>query len=275
MTKSDFMLGHEPLEQRPNIRKELARIRMDPLNPLLKALGYERTNIVSNDFSRYVDAYWFYYLSMDRYLREMSIAARYSRGPYWVRKSGGKQRYTASQRRLAKEYSATAKFLEFDLTNCLIHTRILLDRSISISRRFLFFKCLPSFSSFSNHKKFFVNLSEPFGDHEKYAEYIRNNTDWFDMPIKALRDKFVVHSSPRHMRFLGYPFGGFELDLNIILPDSDDNEKKFSRVKVIRLNVLRMSYDIEQFLKWFNEYGLRVIEDSTQQTTPTDGKHHR
>jgi len=262
MTKFDFLLGHEPLEQRPNISKELARIRKDPLDHLLKALGYDGIQVVSNDLTRYVDAYWFYYLSMDRYVREMSIAARYSRGPHWVRKSGGKQRYTDSQRKLAKEYNGIAKFLEFDLANCLIHTRILLDRTIALSRQFLSLKRLPSFSSFNDHKKFFAKLSEPFGQDEGYAEYIRNNTDWFDMPIKTVRDKFVVHSAPKHMRFLGYPFGGFELDLNIILPDAGDGEKSFSKVKVIRVNVLRMSYDIEEFLKWFNEYGLRAIKDS-------------
>ncbi|NVM23058.1 MAG: hypothetical protein HWN68_14905 [Desulfobacterales bacterium] len=263
MTKFDFLLGHEPLEQRLNIRKELTRIRKDPLDQFLKALGYDTIRVFSNDLTRYVDAYWFYYLSMDRYLREMSIAARYSRGPEWVRRSGGKQRYTDSQRKLAKEYNAIARFLEFDLTNCLIHTRILLDRMIALSRRFLSFKRLPSFSSFNGHKKFFAKLSEPFGEYEEYAEYIRNNTDWFDMPIKAVRDKFVVHSAPKHMRFLGYPSDGYELDLNIILPDAGDCEKPFSKVKVIRVNVLRMSYDIEEFLKWFNDYGLRAIENST------------
>jgi hypothetical protein len=262
MTKFNFLLGHEPLQQRPNIRKELARIRQDPLVQLLKVLGYEGMHVVSNELARYVDAYWFYYFSMDRYLYEMSIAARYSKGPRRVRESGGKQRYTDSQRKLAKQYNAIAKFLEFDLTNCLIHTRILLDRTIALSKRFLFFKRLPSFSSFNDHKKFFARLSEPFGEHEEYAEYIRNNTNWFDMPIKMVRDKFIVHCAPKHMRFLGYPSDGYELDLNIILPDVGNGEKP-PKAKVIRVNVLRMSYDIEEFLKWFNEYGLRAIEDST------------
>jgi len=263
MTRFDFVLGHEPFEKRLNMRKELARIGEDPLIRLLKALGYDGIHAFSNELSRYVDAYWFYYLSMDRYLREMSIAARYSKGPKWVHKSGGRQKYTDSQRKLAKEYNAIAKFLEFDLTNCLIHTRILLDRTIALSRRFLSFKRLPSFSSFSNHKKFFARMSEPFGVHEEYAEYIRKNTDWFDMPIKVVRDKFVVHSAPKHMRFLGYPSGGYELDMNIIVPDAGDVEKPLSKVKMIRVNILRMSYDTEGFLKWFNEYGLRAIKDGT------------
>ena len=262
MEKIDYLLGHEPIKKRPNIRKELARIRENPLEKLLLLLGYDGAHIISNDFTRYVDAYWFYYLSMDRYLREMSIATRYSKGPYYVRQSGGKQKYTDSQRKLASEHKAISRFLEFDLTNCLIHTRILLDRTIALSRQFFSHKRLPSFSSFNKHKKFFINLSEPFGDNEEYAKYIRDNTDWFEMPIKEVRDKFVTHSAPKHMRFLGYPDGGYELDLSIILP-TGDGKKDFSKVNVIRINVLRMSYDIENFLKWFNEYGIHTLKEKT------------
>ena len=60
------------------------------------------------------------------------------------------------------------------------------------------------------------------------------------------------------MRFLGYPNGGFELDLNIILPAAADGEKPFSKVKFLRVNALRLSYDIREFLTWFNDYGLLV-----------------
>ncbi|MHC4398192.1 MAG: hypothetical protein ACYTG0_00775 [Planctomycetota bacterium] len=256
-----FLLGHEPLGRRANVRKELARIKKDPLQPLLAALGHDGIHVFTDDLTRYVQAYWFYYLSMDRYLCEMSVAARYSRGPAWVRRSGGKQKYTEAERKLADEYNATARFLEYDLVNCLIHTRILLDRTISISRRFLSFARLPSFTSFNDHKKFFLRLAEAFGQHEDYAEYIRTKTDWFEMPIKAVRDKFVVHASPKHMRFMGCPNGGYELDLNIHVPDAPDGEKPFSKIKVIRLNAVRMSYDIETFLLWFNAYGLAALKN--------------
>lgn len=263
MSDHDFLLGHKPLDIRPNIRKELARIRQNPLEPLLNALGYDGIHIVSDDLTRYVEAYWFYFLSLDRYLREMSIAARYTRGPKWIRRSGGTQKYTESDRKIANGYKAIAKFLEYDLVNCLIHTRILLDRTIAISRRFLAFTHLPSFTSFNEHKKFFSKLIGPFGKQDEYAEYIRTNTDWFEMPIKAVRDKFVVHSSPKHMRFLGYPWGGYELDLNIIIPNAPEGDKLFSNVKVIRINALRMSYDIDVFLQWFNDYGIRTLTNSS------------
>ena len=263
MADFDFLLGHEPLNRRPNVREETKRIRRDPLQPLLAALGYDRTRVVSDNMTRYIEAYGFYYLSMERYLREMSVAARYSRGPRWVLKSGGTQKYTLAERKLADEYNLIAKFLELDITNCVIHTRILLDRVISIARHFLPSNQQPSYTSFNNHKKFFLKLTEPFGQHEEYANYIREETDWFEMPIKAVRDKFVMHSAPKHMRFLGFPSGGYELDLSILLPDALDGEKLFSKVKVIRINALRMSYDIETFLTWFNDYGLMALKDGT------------
>ena len=259
--KSEFLLGHEPIGRRPNVARELERIRKDPLESLLKELAHDDAHIVSNDFTRYQEAYWFYSLSLDRYLSEMSIAARFSRGPTGVCRSGGTQRYTSAERKLADEHKRTGRFLEYDLVDCLIHSRILMDRTIALSRHFLTGHTLPSFTSFSEHRKFFAKLSTPFGDHEEYARFIRQHTNWFEMPLKFVRDKFVVHGAPKHMRFLGYPMGGFELDLNIMLPDAMDSERPFSRVKVIRVNALRLSYDIGEFLSWYNDYGIRSINE--------------
>jgi hypothetical protein len=179
-----FMIGHEPYGRRPNIRNELRRMRSDPLHELRLALGDDGHRILSDDLSRYADAYRFYYLSMERFLKAMSVAARYSRGPHWKRRSGGTQSFTKSDQRLAGEFRATGRFLELDLTNCLIHTRILLDRTIALSRTFLNVPGRrPSFTSFSEHKKFFLRLSGPYGEHDEYAKLIREETDWFEVPI--------------------------------------------------------------------------------------------
>jgi hypothetical protein len=229
MSKPDFLLGHEPIGSRINVRRELRRLSVDPMRPFLDVLGAEKFAILSSDKSRYEEAYWFYYLSLDRYLHEMSVAARYSKGPRWIR---GKARYTAREQSLADQYRKVAPFLEYDLVNCLIHSRILLDRVTGLARHFIKGKRLPSFTSFNDHKKFFLNLSEPYGAHEKYAQYIREQTGWFEMPLKAVRDKFVVHTGPKHMRFLGYPNGGWELDLSIILPDGDDPSKRSLRSSI-------------------------------------------
>lgn len=235
-------------------------MRNDPLHELLLALGDDGHRILSDDLSRYADAYRFYYLSMERFLKAMSVAARYSRGPHWKRRSGGTQGFTKSDQRLAGEFRATGRFLELDLTNCLIHTRILLDRTIALSRTFLNVPGRrPSFTSFSEHKKFFLRLSEPYGEHDEYAKLIGEETDWFEVPIKLARDKFAVHSAPKHMRFLGYPDGGFELDLCILVPDEPESEKPLAKVKLLRVNAMRMSLDVQKFLDRFSDYGRRAM----------------
>jgi hypothetical protein len=249
-----FIIGSAPLGRRPNVRRELARIRRDPLRKLLRVVGSDAPKILSDDQSRYEEAFLFYYLSLHRYLHGVSIAARYSnRGLRWVR------RYNLNERRLAEQYKRVRLFLAFDLVNCLLHSRILLDRVAALSRHFLQGQKLPSFTSFNDHKKFFIKLQQPYGKHEEYAEYIREHTTWFDMPLKEVRDKFVVHSSPKHMRFLGYPDGGYELHLNILLPDNPDADRFLENTKMITVNPLRLSYDINHFLKWFCRYGLASL----------------
>src|SRR5271166_3993264 len=137
MKKPEFMLGHDPIGCRPNVREELLRLRRDPLEQMLRFVRSGTPSIYSNDRTRYQAAYEFYCLSFARYLREMSVAARYAKGPQWVRRSGGTRKYSADQRRLAEQRNQVAPFLEYDLVNCVIHTRILLDRVAALSRSFL------------------------------------------------------------------------------------------------------------------------------------------
>ena len=253
--KSNFIFGNEPLGRRPNVRAELARIRRDPLQELLAVVGSGEPKLLSDDQSSYEEAFRFYYLSLYRYLHGVSVNARYEKGPRWVRK------YAVHERKLAQQYRRAAPFLAYDLVNCLLHSRILLDRVVALSRHFLHGQRLPSFTSFNDHKKFFMKLVQPYGEHEEYAEFIRKHTDWFDMPLKEVRDKFVVHSSPKHMRALGYPVPNeYELHLNIMLPDSNNAENPFAKMKIITVNPLRLSYDIESFLKWFCGYGLAALK---------------
>ena len=146
MEKPPFILGHDPIGGRPNVRARLRHIREDPLDPLLQVIDGGKVDLLSNQRTRYREAYWFYYLSLARYLPEMSIAARHSKGPQWVHGSGGTRKYTPSQRRLAQQYKQVAPFLEYDLVNCLIHSRILLDRIAGLSQSFLTGQRLPSSS---------------------------------------------------------------------------------------------------------------------------------
>jgi len=84
------------------------------------------------------------------------------------------------------------------------------------------------------------------------------------MPLKEVRDKFVVHSSPKHARFLVYPDGGYELDLNILVPASESGEKTSVNMRMIRVSALRLSHDVEAFLKWFCDYGLAALKKTSK-----------
>jgi hypothetical protein len=151
--------------------------------------------------------------------------------------------------------------LEFDFFNCLLHARILLDRTIALSRYFLKENNPPSFGSFSEQKKFFRRRKQPYGSHEEYADHIREKTDWFDMPLKIVRDKFLVHAGPKHMRVFGYPGRGREFGLTIVLPNSPNPDKPLERVKAIVVSIPELARDMESFLKWFCDYGLRMLKN--------------
>ena len=269
MGNDEFILDHEPITRRINVCRDLQRISKNPLEPLLELIGDNKVDILSNDVSRFLEAYWFYRLSFERYLTEMSIAARYMRGPYLVRCSGGAAKVTPTQRKLADQRRKIARFVKYDLVNCSIHSRVLLDRTIGLAHHFLIGKKLLSFISFDEHKKSFRR----FGNHGAYEDYIRTKTDWFEMPLKIVRDKFIVHASPKHMKCIGYPSGEWALDLDIILPNSEDPEKPLSKVRVIRVNALRLSLDIEAFLVWFSQYGVDLLRGDTYPSpTPDPGR---
>ena len=249
MAKSEFVLGHEAVGHKLNVRRELSRIRRDPLEAFLLVLGEDPHGIFSSDVSRYHDAYLNYFLAMRRFFENMSITYRYNSS---VRdKRGYRSKYTSHEQRISDKYRALRPYLEFDIVNCLLHTRILLDRVAGLSRRFLRLRQTPSFTSFSDHKKFFERQASPLTRHEDYADYLRNHTGWFEVPVKEVRDKFVVHAAPKHMRFVVRP-NNYEVELMIFLPDEKES---LARTTAIRVNPLRMSYDIEIFLNWFSAYG--------------------
>jgi hypothetical protein len=250
---ADFPLGHKPVGKRPNVRHEIARIKRDPIAPFFKHLNEVPDRWISSNFGRYNDAYRLYFLAVSRFLTNMSVVTRYMNGAYCTKKYGGK--YTPYERSIASRYREVAQYTEFDITNCLIHTRILLDRVASLSRRFITTGNMPSFTSFSDHKKFFQKHTEPFGKHEPYAAYIRDKTAWFEMPLKEVRDKYVVHSAPLHSRFVGLP-NNWEVDLIILRAEGSPSQKPFSQSTPVIVNVLRMSHDIETFLDWFCQYAI-------------------
>lgn len=258
MSESDFRAGHRPRLQRINVRSLLARYRDDPLFELIDlAAGYHQLRILHDDISMYQLAYSWYYRCLQRFLPEMSLSVRWYKGPYWALKSGRK--YTPNEAKIAKRYNQVAPFIYLDCYSCLLYARILLDRVAALSRLFLTEGDRPSFTSFNDHKRFFMKRTIPYSTHEEYAKYIRECTGWFDMPLKHVRDHFIVHSSPKHMRVFGYPLGDNELNLILSVPQNEKRDSPSGGVKHIVVSIPSLAEEVNGYLQWFNTYAVRAL----------------
>jgi hypothetical protein len=209
--------------------------------------------------SKYEEAYGLYTLAMERALEQISTTVRYRKGPYYVHKYGGK--YGPRQKAIVEKYRKLHKFLELDITTCILQARILMDRCIGLSRVFIDGKHLPSFTSFNDHKKFFSKLEHcaSLPEHSEYAQYIQAQTNWFDS-IKFVRDKLIVHSGPKHWRFFGIGWEGDDLSVFFVLSDQSGRKETIAEPRHIHLSVWQLSYEIEAFLTWFTSYALRALQ---------------
>jgi hypothetical protein len=190
---------------------------------------------------------------MERALEQVSTAVRFRKGPYYVLKYGGQ--YGPGQRMVAEKERRLGRFFDLDIWSSVIHARILLDRTAALSRLFLTGRRLPSFTSFSDHKNFLAK-----GAHEidpGYANHVADKTDWFDVPLKLIRDKFIIHAGPKHRRIDTIPWQGVDLVINFIPIGKDESQ---SGEAWVQLNVLVLSHQVEEFLAWFAAYGVQALE---------------
>lgn len=244
--------GHGHQHVRVNVRREVSRIRRDPMRALLELQGEGRIPPLAA--TRYREAYALYAVAMERALEQLSTATRFRKGPYYVRKYGG--RYGPGQKRLARKAKQLRRFFDLDVYSSLVFSRILLDRTVALSRSFLAGGRLPSFTSFSDHKKFLRR-----GNHEIAAQYVDrivNQTDWFDVPLKLIRDKFIVHAGPSYYRLDTIPWRGDDLLMTFVLT----TPALGAREDGIGLNLLTLTHQIEEFLTWFASYGAKSLMDT-------------
>lgn len=243
--------GNSPIATPFNAEREIRRFRQDPLQPLLKHLG--ESLVQHGESGRYYRAYDFYALSLERVFRHISIGRRFQsqvRSYY-----GGRRSLTDRQKAVSRSYRDQRPFFELDFTNYMIHARILLDRAIAFSRRFLDGEKLPSFTSFAEHKKFLKrHPDEVFREHGTYREHIVEHTDWFEMPLKFVRDKLLVHTPPKHFLLLGYS-SYHDLEM-MFIPAQRDKPDLLNASICLKFSVRRLARDIESFLAWYNDYAL-------------------
>jgi hypothetical protein len=157
--------------------------------------------------------------------------------------------FSAHRRIISKKHNSLAPFLELDFQNLILHSCILLNRSLTVSRAlFKGGSNLPSFTSFSKHKEFFAKKQILDKNLEVYGRYIRERTDWFEIPLLILRDKYLMHASEEHMSCFGWPGNdSWNLELTVILPNE---QKKLHNIKIIRFNPRRLARDIYSHFKW-------------------------
>lgn len=132
--QNGMICGNIPVEEPLNLKSEIERFRVNPLASLIEFLGTDKL-VVHGDIGSYYRAFDFYTLSLEKVLCDISLSRRFRNQvqPYY----GGGRKFSQRQLFISRKYRDQRKFFEFDFTNYLIHTRILLDRTIRISRRFL------------------------------------------------------------------------------------------------------------------------------------------
>ena len=272
---SDFWLVTEPVYEPLFVRQEIGLFAENPLTPFLLAIDADKqSQFLVGETGRYVQACHYYHLCLgcfcqpktrpfvDRkeghfgYLaRTLTIEIRWQKDLKWIRGRG--QRYTDHQKKTAQKYHTHKHFTELDFINCLLHARIVCDRAIALSRRFLQgHQQLPSFTSFNKHRDFFIQREHTIPSHTEYAQYIRQDTDWFEI-LKPIRDKFIVHHGPKHTRWMGWQS---DYDLELMLNVPEKSEELFGKGQLISISIRRLARDLRQFLTWFSGYGLEALE---------------
>ena len=248
----DTVVGHKAVSESLNTWKEIKRFAKDPLKNLIFVIDTSHSEFTKGDIGRYVQAFRWYSLCLRRALTHISVARR---ADVELSYHPRNEKYSSRQKKLSAKRNEISPYLELDYQNLIIHSCILLDRVISLSRRFLNGPNLPSFTSFNKHKQFLSkNANALSPNHAGYTQYITEKTDWFEIPLKVLRDKFLIHSSERHMSFLGWGESNWDLDMLTMIPAAKEQDKLLEKVKVINFTPRRLARDMESFLHWFDKY---------------------
>jgi len=257
-TSPEIVFGHRPVTDRLNVKNEFRRFSADPLRDYLTAVGDKNAAFFQGDIGRYKQAFLWYALCLGRTIDHCSVARRFDRELRWHPVT---LKYSVQQEQIARKRKSIRPYQELDYQNLIIHTCILLDRTIALSRRFLQGRNLPSFTSFTQHKAFLKKHSSAvevgFRD---YADRVVSTTDWFEIPLKVLRDKYLMHSAERHMVFFGWSTEKqWDLEMTTIIRASRNQKYLLERVKCIRFSPRRLARDIDTFLSWFSEYGQATL----------------
>jgi hypothetical protein len=247
----------EPVTERLNVKRETAMFRTDPIAPLLLLIRRpEHHELLIDEVSRWQQAWRYYQQSFARLVPAIAITLRWSNGPYWAEREG--RRLTEYERRIARRYRELGPFLDLDFSNFLLHARILCDRAAGLARYILHGHPLPSFTSFNDHREFFEKGRGTSGNLPSYSSQLLAVTGWFEMPLKHVRDKFLVHAGPRHLPTFGHSTP-HDLELVLFVPAGTGREMPLAQIRLVSVSARRLARQIDAFLSWFGEFGCNEL----------------
>ncbi|HEY5713772.1 MAG TPA: hypothetical protein VIT68_00265 [Candidatus Gracilibacteria bacterium] len=247
----DFFL-HKPVKERLSVKKELDSFCDNPdlcnfLNEVEKGAPF----FMLDASNRFLHSYNSFCLCLERVLWGISVRKRFEKE---IKYHPGNKPFSARQKEISRRYKETSPYTRLDFQNLIIHTCILLNRFLEISRIFVEKNTdinNLSFTSFSKHKK--ALKKHDLGPKlEEYQKFIVDQTEWFEIPLKILRDKFLMHSVEEHMTFLSSPECDHDnLELIIILHNP---------IKIVGFNPRRLALDLRKHLKTVSKIGLEQIK---------------
>ena len=263
------VVGHQAVADRLNLRNETRRFQTDPLSAYVESIDDLYARQFRGDTGRYQQGFAWYSLCLKRALEHCSSTRSWDSEVRWHPVT---TKYSARQQAIAAKQREIGPYQDLDYQNLIIHACILLDRLIALSRRFLSGDSLPSFTSFSKHKDFLKR--HPGGisrRHRGYVNHIVTRTDWFELPLKVLRDKYLMHSSERHAAFFGWSGrGNWDLEMITMVGNRAIQEHPISLGKWIIFTPRRLARDMEAFLIWFADYAMRRSRQRPTRTGTPD-----
>ncbi len=255
--QSSVVVGHKAVGNSLNFNKETERFSKNHLEKLLVLFNDTSAEFTNGDIGRYLQAYSWYVLCLKRALKHISLSRRVQAG---LRYHPRNVKYSSYHKELSHKYREFNQYIELDYQNLIIHSCILLDRVITLTRRFIVGGNLPSFTSFNKHKQFLKKSPNPLDmNHHAYVKYISTETDWFEIPLKVLRDKFLMHSSEKYMSFLGWGQSNWDLEMVTVISAEKNQDELFRKVRAINFTPRRLARDIETFLKWYSNYAITTL----------------
>ena len=233
------------------LSKELKLLHVDEFESLLSILPGCSSPILVGDVDRCFEAYLLYALSAERYLRELKILLKYQSGAGFKLKSTAK--FSDKESKTAKEYHKIKKYIKLDLTNTIIRARILLDKIAVLSRYLADTPDQWPVRSFADQCKKFKSDGHSFNKEDPYVKYICKETGWFEIPLKLIRDDYIVHRSKPHLAHDGLHWGENNqfTDLIFVVMNHELNGEYAHVIFSIR----RLIRNLHEFLTWFSGYG--------------------